>query len=546
MAKAEIIELHHDGKLDTPSGTAKRTAELMDGDVPIHSVRLPGLVAHQEVILGDVGQTLTIRHDSTDRTSFVPGVLLAVRRVGDQQRAAGHRAGAAALRRRVIRPGDRADARALAELEVRAWRWAYVDIVAEQDMITDRRPRGALVGAERARGGVRRRGRGTRGRGRRVEESDSGGLTVSDVAGRAAAGGRAAARRRACGPGRRARERRCYDHAVGATARRRASPTRSLWLFDGQRPRPWLLRAPRLGTPTARPARSSRRGRCAIGRLLPHDVERCGRGPSPTPGARSMTIRPVAARDVHAIAALQVRAWRAEYEGFVDEAHMPTLDDRIGLWNGVRPGEAWLAERDGRDRRRRRGGQRRDRRPARRPRDRPRRRRSTTCCSPTPRPSCATAGHTTALLWTFRENTHSRALYERHGWTHDGAEEETLPGVCEIRYRRWVAASDARVVLVAVTDHAVERFRQRVAGALDARPEIVARVVRAVEAGRIERRAAARRHRRARLGLRPRPRRPLRGLRLPPRRRRADRRDALGAGGRRRRRRASRAASPTR
>jgi 4-hydroxy-tetrahydrodipicolinate reductase len=83
MAKAEIVELHHDGKLDAPSGTAARTAQLMDGEVPIHSVRLPGLVAHQEVILGDVGQTLTIRHDSTDRTSFVPGVLLAVRRVQD-------------------------------------------------------------------------------------------------------------------------------------------------------------------------------------------------------------------------------------------------------------------------------------------------------------------------------------------------------------------------------------------------------------------------------------------------------------------------------
>ena len=81
MAKAEIIELHHDRKLDAPSGTAARTAALMEGDVPIHSVRLPGLVAHQEVILGDVGQTLTIRHDSTDRTSFMPGVLLAVRRV---------------------------------------------------------------------------------------------------------------------------------------------------------------------------------------------------------------------------------------------------------------------------------------------------------------------------------------------------------------------------------------------------------------------------------------------------------------------------------
>jgi 4-hydroxy-tetrahydrodipicolinate reductase len=87
MAKAEIIELHHDGKLDAPSGTAARTAELMrpalPGEVPIHSVRLPGLVAHQEVILGDVGQTLTIRHDSVDRESFMPGVLLAVRRVGE-------------------------------------------------------------------------------------------------------------------------------------------------------------------------------------------------------------------------------------------------------------------------------------------------------------------------------------------------------------------------------------------------------------------------------------------------------------------------------
>jgi 4-hydroxy-tetrahydrodipicolinate reductase len=82
MARAEIVELHHDGKLDAPSGTAARTAQLMEGDVPIHSVRLPGLVAHQEVILGDVGQTLTIRHDSIARESFMPGVLLAVRRVG--------------------------------------------------------------------------------------------------------------------------------------------------------------------------------------------------------------------------------------------------------------------------------------------------------------------------------------------------------------------------------------------------------------------------------------------------------------------------------
>jgi 4-hydroxy-tetrahydrodipicolinate reductase len=82
MAKAEIIELHRDGKLDKPSGTAARTASLMQGEVPIHSVRLPGLVAHQEVILGDLGQTLTIRHDSIDRESFMPGVLLAIRKVG--------------------------------------------------------------------------------------------------------------------------------------------------------------------------------------------------------------------------------------------------------------------------------------------------------------------------------------------------------------------------------------------------------------------------------------------------------------------------------
>jgi 4-hydroxy-tetrahydrodipicolinate reductase len=83
MARAEIIEYHHPGKLDAPSGTAKRTAELMEGDVAIHSVRLPGLVADQDVIFGDVAQTLTLRHVTTDRTSFMPGVLLAVRAVGD-------------------------------------------------------------------------------------------------------------------------------------------------------------------------------------------------------------------------------------------------------------------------------------------------------------------------------------------------------------------------------------------------------------------------------------------------------------------------------
>jgi 4-hydroxy-tetrahydrodipicolinate reductase len=82
MAKVEIIELHHDRKIDAPSGTAKLTAQMIGGDVPVHSVRLPGMVAHQEVIFGDVGQTLTIRHDSIDRYSFMPGVLLAIRRVG--------------------------------------------------------------------------------------------------------------------------------------------------------------------------------------------------------------------------------------------------------------------------------------------------------------------------------------------------------------------------------------------------------------------------------------------------------------------------------
>ncbi|WP_241004400.1 4-hydroxy-tetrahydrodipicolinate reductase [Conexibacter sp. SYSU D00693] len=87
LAKAEIVELHHDQKLDRPSGTAAQTARLMEGEVPIHSVRLPGLVAHQEVIFGDLGQTLTIRHDSISRDSFMPGVLLAVRRVGGLERS---------------------------------------------------------------------------------------------------------------------------------------------------------------------------------------------------------------------------------------------------------------------------------------------------------------------------------------------------------------------------------------------------------------------------------------------------------------------------
>lgn len=105
---AEIIELHHPNKVDAPSGTAARTAELMSksrkeaglaampdatstsldgargatvGDIPVHSVRLRGLVAHQEVLLGGIGETLSIRHDSIDRVGFMPGVLLGIRKV---------------------------------------------------------------------------------------------------------------------------------------------------------------------------------------------------------------------------------------------------------------------------------------------------------------------------------------------------------------------------------------------------------------------------------------------------------------------------------
>ncbi|MBN1459550.1 MAG: 4-hydroxy-tetrahydrodipicolinate reductase, partial [Armatimonadetes bacterium] len=104
LGAAEIIELHHEDKADAPSGTALRTARLMttvsgskfaegesgdgrpsrglaQGPVHIHSVRLPGLIAHQEVIFGGLGETLTIRHDSTSHASFMPGVLLAIRKV---------------------------------------------------------------------------------------------------------------------------------------------------------------------------------------------------------------------------------------------------------------------------------------------------------------------------------------------------------------------------------------------------------------------------------------------------------------------------------
>jgi 4-hydroxy-tetrahydrodipicolinate reductase len=82
LPRAEIVELHDERKVDAPSGTARATAEALPGDVPIHSVRLPGLVAHQEVLLGGEGQLLTIRHDTLSREAFVPGVLLALERLG--------------------------------------------------------------------------------------------------------------------------------------------------------------------------------------------------------------------------------------------------------------------------------------------------------------------------------------------------------------------------------------------------------------------------------------------------------------------------------
>ena len=82
MPRAEIVELHNEAKWDAPSGTAKATAALVGGDPAIHSVRLPGLVAHQEVLFGGDGQLLTIRHDTFSRDAFVPGVLLALDRLG--------------------------------------------------------------------------------------------------------------------------------------------------------------------------------------------------------------------------------------------------------------------------------------------------------------------------------------------------------------------------------------------------------------------------------------------------------------------------------
>jgi 4-hydroxy-tetrahydrodipicolinate reductase len=81
LPRAEIIELHHETKVDAPSGTAKATAELLPGTPAVHSVRLPGLVAHQEILFGGEGQLLTIRHDAMSREAYVPGVLLALERL---------------------------------------------------------------------------------------------------------------------------------------------------------------------------------------------------------------------------------------------------------------------------------------------------------------------------------------------------------------------------------------------------------------------------------------------------------------------------------
>jgi 4-hydroxy-tetrahydrodipicolinate reductase len=81
LPRAEIVELHNEAKKDAPSGTARATAERLPGEVPIHSVRLPGLIAHQEVLLGGDGQLLTIRHDTLSREAFVPGVLLALEKL---------------------------------------------------------------------------------------------------------------------------------------------------------------------------------------------------------------------------------------------------------------------------------------------------------------------------------------------------------------------------------------------------------------------------------------------------------------------------------
>ncbi len=145
MAKAEIIELHHDGKLDAPSGTAARTAQMMEGDVPIHSVRLPGLVAHQEVILGDVGQTLTIRHDSTIARRSCPASCWRSARSATLATSPVVGPRAPALRH-VIRRARVQDAAALADINARGWTFAYAEYVdVGPHPRRRRRPGGALA-----------------------------------------------------------------------------------------------------------------------------------------------------------------------------------------------------------------------------------------------------------------------------------------------------------------------------------------------------------------------------------------------------------------
>jgi ribosomal protein S18 acetylase RimI-like enzyme len=305
----------------------------------------------------------------------------------------------------VIRPAVRADARALAELEVRAWRWAFVDVVDEADMPTvagrearwrDRPLDGAFVAEVQGRvvGAVQvgRDGEDAEGATGRLH-----GLCVDPAAQGAGLG--AALYLHALTQLRAAGFTAATLEVFAANGHARGFCERRGWSSDG--------------------AAGEWRGiaRLRYRRTLP-----------------AMTIRPVTAGDVHAIAALQVRSWRAEYAGFIDEADMPTMDDRIGLWNGVRPGEAWLAEQDGEiagvvgvvDSEIGmlhvdppfQGGD------------------VGSALLRHAEDVMRAAGQTMALLWTFRENAASRALYERHGWSLDGAQQERSAGVSEVRYRR--------------------------------------------------------------------------------------------------------------